>query len=161
MSNKKHVNKLEVKDVRVINFFSKDALGTLSNNLQLPDGRPRYSDEILSAFEDLLEKRISDKEKDISRKEKDIKDKLILMAGNKPYEDNDIGHEIFQEEKILQKDIKVLKELRMALSRAKYKTLGICWESNILIPLEQLLANPIAKYLTMNNMRLGIQVKYI
>tara|TARA_B100001179_G_C18477172_1_gene354058 strand:+ start:116 stop:586 length:471 start_codon:yes stop_codon:yes gene_type:complete len=153
MSKKTSTNQLEVNDARVISFFSKDALSTLENQLHLPDGRPRYSDEILLAFEDILLKRISDKEKDIDRKQKNLLDKLLDKKSNKSYEDGDIGAEITQDEKIIDSDKKVLKEMRNALSRARHKTYGICWGTNRLIPLEQLLANPIAKFLTMNNIR--------
>lgn len=146
-------NHLEVIDPRVINFFSQDALSTLNQELFLPDTRPRYSDEILLAFKDLLEKRIADKEKDISRKQKDLTDKLLDKKSNKSYEDGDIGAEVAQDEKILDSDKKVLREMKLALSRISYKTFGICWHTGKLISLEQLLANPVSKFITLNNMR--------
>ncbi|MCA9352092.1 hypothetical protein KC866_01760 [Patescibacteria group bacterium] len=144
---------IEVHDPKVISFFSKEALATLSNELILYDGRPRYSDEILKAFEDLLEKRIQDKESDIKRKKDDLKELRYSLIGKKPFEDYDHAHDINQAEKVLVADEKVLKELRFALSRAKHKTFGICFNLRMLIPLEQLLANPISKYLVVHNQR--------
>jgi len=145
---------LEVIDPKTINFFSEKAIKTLEQNLVLDDGRPRYSDEILLAFKDLLEKRIQDKKIDIKRKEKDINERLADVSNKKVYEDNDTGHAILTDQKVLASDKKAFEKLTFALNRVINKNYGICFATAKLIPLDQLLANPIAKNRTINSMRL-------
>lgn len=109
--------------------------------------RPRYSDEDLAMFKNLIERKIEDAERQL----KQLRDSFLNNKNNgtddtsptfKAFEE---GAETLSKEQnaiLAARQDKFIRDLKFALMRIDNKTYGVCRVTGKLIPKERLLAVP-------------------